>query len=299
MPGKTLSAFFLCAGYGQRLRPLTDRIPKPAIPFQGRTALEINYRKVMTSLYPGRVLANTHHLYADMEKAALRFGMHVLYEKEILGTAGCLHNARHILETTDMFLVHNGDLIHTIDLKDLMARHRASGHIATLAGIFRPTHNTLVCNARGGLLGIHGYEGFFAPGDTRLTFAGIALYDRSFLDFVKPGFEDIKRYWVDALGAGKKIGVVNYSQDAAWFDFGTPQGLWEAAKFLMEQTGEFSYGYTSLLREARPYVSNEAGQDDLPECLRNVLVMEETRLPLPAHTKDCIVGRDFGWEIKP
>lgn len=294
----TLSAYFLCAGYGQRLRPLTDRIPKPALTFLGRTALEINYRRVM-ALYPGRLLCNTHHLYAEMEKRALRFGMNILYEKEILGTGGCFHNARHILETTDHFIVHNGDLIHTIDLKDLLERHLESGHIATLAGLFRPTHNTLVCDDRGRLLGMHNYEGFQEAGAARLTFSGIAIYERRFLDYCKPGCEDIKRYWADAIRAGHAIGVVNYSQDAAWFDFGTPQGLWEAAKFVMEQSGEFSYGYAPPLREARPYVSNEAGQEDLPESLRNVIVYEETHMPLPAHTTNCIVGRDFRWDIQP
>lgn len=299
MPGKTLSAYFLCAGYGQRLRPLTDRIPKPAIPFQGRTALEINYRKVMAALYPGRLLCNTHHLFAEMERPARRLGMHILYEKEILGTAGCLWNARHILESTDLFLVHNGDLIHTIDLKDLMARHLAGGHIATLAGIFRPAHNTLVCDISGRLLGVHGYEDFREAGDTRLTFAGIALYDKAFLDFVKPGAEDIKRYWTDALKAGRTIAVANYSHSAAWFDFGTPQGLWDASKFMMDRTGEFSYGYHPLVREPRPYVANEAGQEDLPESLRNVIVLEETHLPVSPNEKDCIIGRDFRWEIRP
>lgn len=302
---KTLSAFFLCAGYGRRLRPLTDRIPKPAIPFQGRTALEINYRKVQ-GLFPQRILCNTHHLYAEMEVPARRLGMNTLYEKEILGTGGCLWNARHILETTDRFLVHNGDLIHTIDLKDLLERHRASGDIATLAGIFRPTHNTLSVEERGKLLGVHGFEGF-TPGSfsraagelARLTFAGIAVYEKAFLDFVKPGCEDIKPYWTAALRAGHAIGVANYSHHASWFDFGTPQGLWEAAKFHMEQTKDFSYGYTPPMREPRPYVSNEAGAEDLPEGLRDVLVYEETLAPIPANTHHRIIGRDFRWEIQP
>src|SRR4051812_21125799 len=119
---KSLSAYFLCAGYGQRLRPLTDRIPKPGLTFQGRSALEINYRHAK-ALLPSRVLCNTHHLYAEMEKHAVKLGMNVLYEKEILGTGGCLWNAKPILEDTDLFLVHNGDLIHTIDLRDLLRRH--------------------------------------------------------------------------------------------------------------------------------------------------------------------------------
>ena len=300
----TLTAYFLCAGYGQRLRPLTDRIPKPALTFQGKTALEINYRLALP-LYPGRVLCNAHHLYADMEKAARRFGMQVLYEREILGTAGCLWNARHLLSLSDHFLVHNGDLIHTINLRSLLRRHLESENIATLAGVFRPTHNTLSCDAEGLLLGVHGFDGYGA-GDkpsgfetTRLTFAGIAVYNREFLEFGREGPEDIKRYWMDALGAGKSIGVMNCSQDAAWFDFGSPQGLWEAAKFAMDWTQDYSYRYFPLVREARAFVANEAGQEDLPELLRNVLIYEETPEPILPGTSNCIIGRDFRWEIQP
>jgi len=296
---KSLSAYFLCAGYGLRLRPLTDRIPKPALTFQGRTALEINFRKVQP-LMPEQLLCNTHHLFEAMEKPALRLGLKNLYEKEILGTGGCFWNARHIISTTDLFLVHNGDLIHTIDLRDLVAKHIESGNIATLAGLFRPSHNTLCCDGRGRLLGVHGYEGFSDRGEAaRLTFAGIAVYNREFLDYTKPGPEDIKRYWMDALGAGQSIGVINYSQSALWFDFGTPQGLWEASKHMMEETREFSFGYQPASREARPYVSNEAGQEDLPDALRNVVIFEETAMPIFPNTSDCLIGRDFQWPIRP
>jgi len=58
----SLTAFFLSAGYGSRLRPLTDRVPKPAIPFLGQSALEINVRAVDKALKPARRLANSHHL---------------------------------------------------------------------------------------------------------------------------------------------------------------------------------------------------------------------------------------------
>jgi mannose-1-phosphate guanylyltransferase len=294
----TLSAYFLCAGYGRRLRPLTDRIPKPALTFQGRTALEINFRRVQ-QLFPNRVLCNTHHLYAEMEKPAQRLGMRILYEKEILGTGGCLWNARHILETTDRFLVHNGDLIHTIDLKDLLRRHRASGRIATLAAIARPAHDTLSIHDSGTLLGVHGFDGFSPRGEeiARLTFAGIAIYERAFLDFVRAGCEDIKPYWVAAMRAGNAIGVVNCGE-SAWFDFGSPQGLWDASRFSMDLNKDFSHGYAPPLREPRPYVSNEAGVEDLPEALRNVLIYEEPILHIPSNTANAIIGRDFRWDIE-
>jgi NDP-sugar pyrophosphorylase family protein len=296
----TLSAYFLCAGYGKRLRPLTDRTPKPALTFQGKTALEINYRRVQP-LFPARLLCNTHHLYAEMEKPALRLGMRVLYEAEILGTGGCLWNARHLLQETDRMLVHNGDLIHTVDLKDLLERHKASGAMGTLAGLFRPQHNTLSVGGGGRLLGVHGFEGYAPAGNelTRLTFAGIAVYEKAFLEFVGPGEADIKPYWAAAMRAGHTLQVINYSQAAAWYDFGTPQGLWEAAKFHMETTQEYAFQYTPLVREMRPYVSNEAGVDDLPEALHNVLIYEEPASPISHHTGNQIIGRDFRWEIRP
>lgn len=296
----TLSAYFLCAGFGQRLRPLTQRIPKPALSFLGQTALEINFRAAEI-LHPQQVLCNIHHLPEKMALPAQRLGMQILHEPELLGTGGCLWNAREILANTDRFLVHNGDLIHTIDLENLFRCHIESGNIATLAGIFRPTHNTLSIHEDGTLLGIHGFENFGSAGAevTRLTFSGIAIYERAFLAYLKPGVEDIKPYWTAALRDGNRIGVVNYSQSASWFDFGTPQGLWEAAKFMMEQKKEYSFRYDPPFRENRPYVSNEAGVQNLPEALRNVLIYEEPMSSIGFNTSSCILGRNFKWKILP
>jgi len=274
-------------------------MPKTAIPFQGLPALEINY-KLAKRLLPNCVICNVHHLHDVMARIAWRLGMEVLYERDILGTGGCIWNAKHILETTDRFIVHNADLIHTIDLSELMAAHKASGRIATLAGLFRSSHNTLSINADGHFLGVQGYSQIESAAEvTRLTFAGIAIYERSFFRYVAEGQHDIKLDWQNALNAGETIGVVNCTNDSSWYDFGTPQGLWEASKFLMDQTGNFSHEYHPLLIEPRPYVSNEAHQEPLPDHLRNVLILEETVQPISEHRKNCIFGRDFKWDILP
>ncbi len=299
MDNRTLTAFFLCAGYGQRLRPLTDRIPKPLIPFQGISALEWNFRAAQ-KLMAAQSLVNAHHLPENVEMEARRLGMPALYEREIMGTGGCLWNARHLLTQTDGFLVHNADLVHNIDLVQLYEEHKRSGNIATLGALFRPAINSLSCSQGMQLLGVHQYQEFDHRDEmTRLTFSGIAFYNREFLQFVEPGCEDIKAYWVKALEAGERIGLVNLTHTAAWYDFGTPQGLWDTARFMMEATGEYSFNYYPLLREPRPYIANEAGQDDLPEALRNVLVMEESATPIMPGTADRIIGRDFQWEIVP
>src|SRR3954468_11349374 len=104
----SLTAFLLCAGYGRRLRPLTERIAKPALTFQGRSALEISKQKI-EALRPQRWIANSHHLPAQITALAGKLGLEVLHEPEILGTGGCLFNAAPVLRQTDHFLVHNAD----------------------------------------------------------------------------------------------------------------------------------------------------------------------------------------------
>jgi NDP-sugar pyrophosphorylase family protein len=359
----SLSVFFLCAGYGSRLRPLTDRVPKPGIPFLGQSALEINARAA-EALGPDQRVANAHHLPEAIRALAKPLGIDVLFEPAILGTGGCLANGADVLRRTDHFLVHNADLIHAIDLPALYREHRESGALATLAGLnIAGAPNTLSMSGGGWLLGVHGFNGF--AGDSgeakRLTFAGIAFYRREFLDFVTPGAEDIKPFWIralensrnktgaperdqrqptdsqslkherprrespplgaprsdtgsittrgntaerrsqpgeatDSIGSGA-IQVVDCS-GTPWYDFGTPQGLWEALKYRMESTGTFAHHYAAPADD-RPYVANESGAAKLAAGLKRVAVYEVPKIPLEEGTTNLLTGRDFDWKIRP
>jgi NDP-sugar pyrophosphorylase family protein len=296
----SLTAFFLCAGYGTRLRPLTDRVPKPCIPFLGQSALEINVRAVDAALKPDRRIANAHHLPDAVRAVAKPLGLDVIFEPEILGTGGCIAHAAPMLRDTEHFLVHNADLIHAIDLSAAYRAHRDSGVMATLVALnVERGANTLSVSAEGDLLGVHGFENF--DGDSheskRLTFAGIAFYRRDVLAFIPEGVSDIKPWWMATLRGGGKIRVVDAS-GTPWYDFGTPQGLWEAMKYRMESTGTFSYRYAAT-EGAAPRVSNEAGITALPTGLRNVVVYEEPRIPLEAETTNLLTGFDFDWKVRP
>lgn len=305
----SLTAFFLSAGFGARLRPLTDRAPKPAIPFLGQSALEINVRAVDAALRPHKRIANAHHLPAAIRAIAAPLGVDVLFEPELLGTGGCIANAGSLLAATEHFLVHNADLIHDIDLAALYRAHVDSGALATLAGLQREgAANTLSVEEREGrlsLLGVHGFEGY--AGDPhefkRLTFTGIAFYRRDFLAFVPSGISDVKVWWNAARAGGGLMRVVDVT-GAAWHDFGTPQGLWDAMKHHMERTGVSAFRYAAapdgVDGQGRPArVANEAGLGDLPTGLRNVVVYEAPRSPLEAGTTNLLTGRDFDWKIRP
>jgi mannose-1-phosphate guanylyltransferase len=117
----------LCAGFGTRLRPLTDERPKPLVPFGDRTLLE----HVLDGLGEQRLLpvvVNSHHLAAVFRTLVADFQgiVEVIEEPEIRGTAGGVAGARRALASGPV-LVTNADVLATVDGRRLLARTPADG----------------------------------------------------------------------------------------------------------------------------------------------------------------------------
>ena len=132
-----MKAIVLCAGKGERLRPLTETTPKPMIPIDNKPVLE--YIIHLLKKYGIREIAiNTSYLpekikeyFGDGEK----FGVDIIYsfEPEMLGTSGALNNFRDFLNTNEPFLVFYGDNITDIDLNKMLEFHKQKKSVATLA----------------------------------------------------------------------------------------------------------------------------------------------------------------------
>jgi mannose-1-phosphate guanylyltransferase len=128
------SALILAAGLGTRLRPLTDELPKPLVWVGDRPILA----HIAERLAAGGIRAaalNAHHRAGDFAGgalAALPIPVEVLREPEILGTAGGLANAAAALGDGEV-VVWNGDILIDLDVRALLAAHRAGGAAATLA----------------------------------------------------------------------------------------------------------------------------------------------------------------------
>jgi NDP-sugar pyrophosphorylase family protein len=313
-----LTIFFLCAGFGSRLDPLTRRVPKPLIPFLGESALKRNWQKVL-ALKPAKIICNSHHLPEAIRKEAEGLGIEVYHEDSILGTGGCLIPVSHILEETEFFLVHNGDILHSIDLREFVSKgyeqhRRSKGTIlGTLSGIDVPAINSLALQQDTVpntllLQGIHGYENYCAPiNSTKRTYSGIALYHKQFLHYVKKYADstrisefDIKPIWQQVL-TNHAIATVDHSE-ASWFDFGTPQGLWEAYKWVMKEE----------YKAPHSYVSNETPWEGLSSKSAHVVILEKPSDTIsennsekihsskyqPLTLNHCILGKDFKWDIQ-
>jgi NDP-sugar pyrophosphorylase family protein len=138
-----MKAMILAAGLGTRLRPLTNDRPKALVELNGHTLLEITLTR-LRSFGVTEAIINVHH-FADMVVAYLKsksnFDMRLEISREddlLLDTGGGLKKAAWFFEETaakidEPFLLHNVDVISSIDLNAMLRFHKDHSPIATLA----------------------------------------------------------------------------------------------------------------------------------------------------------------------
>src|SRR5436305_7770143 len=126
-----MKAFVLCAGLGTRLRPVTDQLPKPALPMLGVPLVQWTFAH-LAGQGVDKFVVNTHHLPKEMERAAavaamaLKLPLAVSHEPVIQGTGGALREAAAHLPKGEPFVLWNGDILAEVDLADALAAHKAS-----------------------------------------------------------------------------------------------------------------------------------------------------------------------------
>jgi NDP-sugar pyrophosphorylase family protein len=220
------TAFLLCAGWGQRLQPLTDQVPKPLVPVCGIPLCEFALAR-LAALGVERIVINTHRLPAEFVRLfpgypapASYGGAEVLFRHEpvLLETAGGLKNIEDLLLPGPV-VVHNGDILADLDLAALLAAHAAGGAECTLA--LRSHGGPLQVGfdaASGRVTDFRGELGSPAP---RFLFTGISIFEPAFLDRVPAGVPlSFVPVWLDLLRSGGRIGGV-VLDDGLWRDIGT------------------------------------------------------------------------------
>lgn len=228
-----MRAMVLCAGLGTRLRPLTLRWPKPALPFFGHPLARYALA-VLKAAGVAEVGFNTHHLpdamAASFQAACAAVGLPPAvqsHEPELLGTGGGVAGLRDFLGG-DVSVVFNGDALFGVDLAPALAAHRASGAVATMVLLPMPEgekFNPVEMTPQGEVRRIAGV----GPGGPALApwhFSGVHILSPELWGFTRPGvFEDINRdVYPRAMAAGKVVrGHVVSSGAVYWSDIGTPE----------------------------------------------------------------------------
>ncbi|MBS1115006.1 MAG: hypothetical protein H6Q94_735, partial [Nitrospirae bacterium] len=243
---KKLQALILAAGYGERLRPITDHIPKPLLPVLGKPVIEIVLEKIV-SLPVDSIGINTHHksemLIQWLDSSPYSGEIKLFHEKAILGTGGAIKNAAEFLAGS-AFIVHNSDILSDINLQILVEGHFSSGSTVTLAVHDYEKFNNIWVDSSGVLKHIEKSGAEQQAMLCKMAFTGIAVYSPDFLDFLPEGNSSVVDAWMRALASGKKIGTVDFS-GCSWSDIGTPAAYFSAVREALEKSGETIYVHSS------------------------------------------------------
>ena len=245
-----MKAMVLAAGLGTRLRPLTDDRPKALVEINGRTLLEITLTR-LCAFGVSQVIVNVHH-FADMilrylaEKQNFGMRIEISHEDELLDTGGGLRKAAWFFlegRRDEPFLVHNVDVLSSIDLAQMTRFHEERHALATLAVQDRPSSRSLLFDQQELLCG----RRFEREQRTELArpveplqafaFCGIHVISPRLLGMMtETGAFSIIETYLHLAAGGEKLAAFR-ANGTYWRDLGTLDHLKQASDDV--RSGEF------------------------------------------------------------
>jgi NDP-sugar pyrophosphorylase family protein len=244
-----MKAMILAAGLGTRLRPLTNDRPKALVEVAGRTLLEIAIAR-LREFGVSEVIVNVHH-FAELVTEYLReknnFGMRIEISEEasLLDTGGGLRKAAWFFRedgpAAAPFILHNVDVISTIDLRRMLDFHNENQALATLAVQQRRTSRYLLFDEQMRLCGRRLVKERKtelvrpSPQLQELAFSGIHAISPRLLGMMsEEGPFSIVQSYLRLAGGGERI--VAYRADGDyWRDLGTPESVARAGEDMRDQ----------------------------------------------------------------
>jgi len=237
-----MKAMIFAAGLGTRLYPLTKSTPKALIKIKNIPLLEITIRRLITFGY-NEIIINIHH-HADQIKQFLQdkknFGILIALSDEsdqLLDTGGGLKKASWFFEDKKPFLVHNVDVISTIDLRILLAKHHETKALATLAVRNRPSTRVLYFDKQNVLCGWEntktGEKIVTKPSNHTQSFAfsGVQVIDPEIFRYIS---QEGKFSIIDVylkLAANYPIKSFEHN-NSLWLDVGKPDSIAQAEEIV-------------------------------------------------------------------
>lgn len=217
-----MKAVVLAGGKGTRLRPYTTFLPKPLMPIGDMPILEIMLRQMKRAGVDEAILA-VGHLGSILQAffqdgAGLGLPLSYSFEDKPLGTAGPLAIVRDRL--TETFVVTNGDVLTTLDMKDLIRFHRSTGAAATIAMQAREVRVDLGVLQFDESYQLTGY--IEKPKYDFHVSMGIYVFEPLALGYIPDNaYFDFPDLVLALIEAGRK--VVGYPFSGYWQDLGRPE----------------------------------------------------------------------------
>jgi NDP-sugar pyrophosphorylase family protein len=280
-------ALLLTAGLGTRLRPLTCVRAKAAVPINGEALVRRVIRTLATAGIRDLVL-NLHHRPASI--AALvgdggDLGVRVRYswEQPVLGSAGGPRRALPLVAESDDddFLIVNGDTLTDVDIWSLLARHRASRALVTMALIPNPRpsqYGGVVVTPDGWITGFtSARQAAETGGPPSFHFIGVQVASARAFARLEDGVpaESVNALYPRLIGEDPR-NVAAFVTQASFLDIGTPRDCLDTSLALAQVEGARFTG-------ARVHAADSA-------VLIRTLVWDDVTVGARAHLQECIVA---------
>ena len=228
------AGILLVGGFGTRLKPLTDEMPKPMLPIAGIPVTEHQILAAKKAGITTVVLATSYlsEIFTPYFGDGSQWGMKLLYavEKEPLGTGGAIRNAAELLEGDENVVIFNGDVLSHHDIAAQVKFHEDKSADVTLHLISVEDARAFGCvptDADGRV------TAFLEKMDNPVTDsinAGCYVFNRSVINQIPLGkIVSVERETFPALVTSGRP-VFGYKEQAYWLDVGTPAALFKGSR---------------------------------------------------------------------
>ena len=225
-----MKAMILAAGFGTRLRPLTETKPKALIPVANKPILARNIEYLISHGIT-EIIVNAHHHYQQIvnylrEQSSFGLNIEMKVEPEILGTGGGIKNTEDFWDKEPFFVI-NSDILTDINLVAVYHVHQTSGALATLVLHDCAPFNQIQIDDQWNITDIAKGN---MPG--RLAFTGIHVINPEILSYISKGaFSDIIECYRGLIRVGKPVRAC-LVRGHYWRDIGSIQSYLEANREL-------------------------------------------------------------------
>lgn len=214
-----MNALVLSAGIGERMKPLTDTVPKPLLPVIHEPMIRVIIERLFAHGIE-RIGVNCYHRAGQVAEYLSRLDDRILVkiEHRLRGTGGALKNFGSF--SPDDLIIHSGDVLSDVDLAGLAAFHRERRARATLVLVKQSGTNVVMTDD-----GVHIREVSDRDEPDGLTYAGIAVLSGSVFSLLPPeetfSIVDVLRAILKDRGA-----VLGYRHASVWYNINSPRAYW-------------------------------------------------------------------------
>ena len=230
-----MKAFLLAAGFGERLRPLTDTTPKPLVPVGGVPCICYSLA-CLKAAGISDLVCNVHYRTEDVMaffRDNRNFGFNISFsvEEEILGTGGGLEKCRD--HFTEDFIMINSDIVSDLDLRAVMNTHEAEGSGGVIA-VYDSCRGNATVSVKNGT--VRDFKNDLGTGITpRYDYMGAAVLSPSIFSYLSKKFSSV--VYTGLTGLVQSHGLSYYEHKGMWKDIGTVEDYYNTDREMKENSG--------------------------------------------------------------